>query len=227
MERVIDRLRLVVWDFDGTLADTQGDVWESLRYAANRMGRCFPAGFEDDGEHLALSMSQIMKALEPAAGPERLESFECDVRAHYRSISAHPNTKLYPGMDTFLRELRARGIQSRIATNKPADALERLLALKGWDALFDGWVASDMGKGCELTKEQMIRLTLLQAGVDCADAVMIGDSWGDVQGARLAGIACIGVTYGDGDNARLLAEGPNYSVDNVTQLAGLLIGEQA
>ena len=70
-------------------------------------------------------------------------------------------------------------------------------------------------------------MSLLQADADCADAVMIGDSWGDVQGAQLAGIACIGVTYGDGDTTRLLAAGPDYSVDNVTQLAGLLIGEQA
>lgn len=224
---MIHRLRLVVWDFDGTLADTQGDVWESLRYAANRMGRCFPVGFEGDDEHLALSMGQIMKALEPAAGPEQLESFERDVRVHYRSISTHPNTKLYPGMEALLRELRVRGIQSRIATNKPFGALERLLALKGWDVLFDGWVASDMGEGGELTKEQMIRMSLFQADADCADAVMIGDSWGDVQGAQLAGIACIGVTYGDGDTTRLLAAGPDYSVDNVTQLAGLLIGEQA
>lgn len=224
---MIDRLRLVVWDFDGTIADTQGDVWDSLRYAANRMGRCFPPGFEDDNEHLALPMGQIMRALEPSAGPEKLESFERDVRVHYRSISAHLNTRLYPGMEALLRELRVHGIQSRIATNKPVGALERLLALKGWDVLFDGWVTSDMGEESELTKEQMIRIALLQAGADCADVVMIGDSWGDVQGARLAGIACIGVTYGDGDTTRLLAEGPDYFVDNVTQLTGLLIGGQA
>ena len=122
---MVDRLRLVVWDFDGTIADTQGDVWDSLRYAANRMARCFSPGFEDDSEHLALSMGQIMRALEPAAGPEKLESFERDVRVHYRFISAHPNTRLYPGIEALLRELRERGSQSRIATNKPVGALDR------------------------------------------------------------------------------------------------------
>ena len=223
-----DGADLVVWDFDGTLADTQGDVWGSLRYAAGRMGRRFSAGFEDDDEHLALPMGQIMAALEPPVDPADLGVFERDVRVHYRSISAHPHTRLFPGIEALLRALRARGAQCRIATNKPVAALERLLALKGWGDLFDGWVTSDMGEGGrDLDKAQMVRMTLARAGVEAGRAVMVGDSWGDVRGAREAGVASVGVTYGDGDTARLLAEGPDCVADDVNQLTVLLIGEQA
>ena len=88
---------MVLWDFDGTLASTSGDVWGSLAYAAAKRDRRFPFGFEDDDENLALPMSEIFASLLPAPDPADLAGFERDVRVHYRSISAHPRTELYPG----------------------------------------------------------------------------------------------------------------------------------
>ncbi|MFR3274560.1 MAG: HAD family hydrolase [Collinsella phocaeensis] len=217
---------MVLWDFDGTLASTSGDVWGSLAYAAAKRDRRFPFGFEDDDENLALPMSEIFASLLPAPDPADLAGFERDVRVHYRSISAHPRTELYPGIKSLLVELRACGVANRIVTNKPQGALERLLSIKGWAPLFDGWVCADSGPdGTELTKEQMIRIAIERQGADPARCAMVGDSWGDVAGARAAGIASIGVTYGDGSVERLLAENPDRVAEESTGLRELLLGD--
>lgn len=216
---------LVLWDFDGTLANTCDDVWGSLRYAADRIGRSFSPGFEDDSGHLALPISEIVSALEPPVPLCEIASFERDVRVHYRSISTHPHTRLYTGVAELLGLLARRGVKSFIVTNKPREALERLLSLKGWTTLFDGWVASDMGKDGDYSKDQMIRIALAQSGVNGNRAVMVGDSWGDVRGAHSAGVACIGVTYGDGDKSLLLAERPDFIAGDVAQVAAILVGE--
>lgn len=221
----IGPLDLVLWDFDGTLASTSGDVWGSLEYAAAKRGRRFPAGFEDDDANLALPMGELFASLVPAPDPAGLPGFERDVRVHYRSISTHPRTELYPGIRAALEGLRARGVANRIVTNKPRGALERLLSMKGWAPLFDGWVCSDSGDGAELTKEQMIRMAMGRQGADPAACVMVGDSWGDIEGARLAGIAGIGVTYGDGDVERLLAQRPDRVVGSSAELKELLLGD--
>lgn len=215
--------KLIFWDFDGTLADTKDDVWDSLRYAARRIGCHFSMGFESDNEHLSLPISQILMALEPPVGMNNINKFNRDVCAHYQSISTHQRTQLYPGMEVLLQALHGCNVLCYIVTNKPKKALERLLTLKAWNDLFDGWVTSDMGEMNSLTKEQMIHLVLNRTGISSACSIMIGDSWGDIRGAHLAGIACVGVTYGDGDTNRLLAEKPDYIATNVPNLAQFLL----
>ena len=60
---------MVLWDFDGTLASTSGDVWGFLAYAAAKRDRRFPFGFEDDDENLALPMSEYSRASCPRPTP--------------------------------------------------------------------------------------------------------------------------------------------------------------
>ncbi len=217
-------IELVLWDFDGTLAYTSGDVWGSLCYAAERICCRFVDGFEDDDVNLSLPMERIYASLVPRPDPSGLESFDQDVTRHYRTISTHPRTLLFPGMRELLGTLRSRGVRSLIVTNKPQGALERLLDLKGWSQLFDGWVCADMGEGGDLTKAQMIRRALDGSGVDARRSVMVGDSWGDVAGAHETGVVSIAVTYGDGNVERLLSEGPEHVADDVQQLGTILLG---
>lgn len=215
---------LVLWDFDGTLASTSQDVWGSLRFAAEKRALRFPQGFEDDDNNLALTVAELYGLLVPEPDPAGLPGFEQDVRVHYRSISTHPRTELYPGIQDLLGELRRRGTASRIVTNKPQGALERILRFKGWADLFDGWVCSDSEEDVELTKAQMASRAMAAQGAAPEDCVMVGDSWGDVAGARAVGVASVAVTYGDGSTERLLAEEPDYVAHDAAGLRKILLG---
>lgn len=214
---------VVLWDFDGTLADTAQDVWASLEYAARRLGASLPEDVDRTGESLALPMRELFSLLTPAVDPARLEDFDAAVTRHYRMLSSHVHTGFYPGIRELLVDLRAGGAACHIVTNKPRPALERILSLKGWGELFDGWVSSDSGGGEALTKAQMIKLILGSEGTAPGACVMVGDSAGDIEGARAAGVASVGVTYGDGAVENLLAAAPDFVADDAGELRDILL----
>lgn len=213
---------VVLWDFDGTLADTGPDVWVSLNYAAARFGSRFAEGFMADGNNLALSMDELAASAEPPIPHACVGDFDRDVTVHYRTMSPHALTELYPGIEGLLGDLRRAGARNVIVTNKPQVALERLLDLKGWRGLFDGWVSPDSAGGGGLTKAQMMRLATGE-GFDSGACVMVGDSWGDVAGAREFGAASVAVTYGDGSVDRLLAQRPDFVAEDPGALRDILL----
>ena len=217
--------RMVLWDFDGTLADTGGDVWRSLDYAAKMCGGSFPENYMNDAVHLGESLNTIFRRIEPFPGEAAFTQFKNSVMTHYRTMNDYATTRLYPGVLALLGELRLQRIVSVIVTDKPRQALERLLRAKGWADLFDGWTSPDSIPGRHMDKTAMIEAMLYRYQADADNCIYVGDRWGDIEAARRNGVDCIAVTYGDGD-ARLLHEhAPAYCVDDVATL-GLTLKER-
>lgn len=221
---------LILWDFDGTLADTAADVWNSVAYAARQLGGEIDADFRADHSNLARPMMEILRHVQPFPGEACLERFDELVRIHYRTLSVYAETELYAGIQEMLQDLREAGACSYIVTMKPVAALERILEAKGWGALFNGWCSPDSrAESVEMPKARVIREILADRGCPSHDvrAVYIGDSWSDVRAAREAGIPCIAVTYGDGDTGRLLAEQPDIVAEHAADIRRALgLGER-
>ena len=79
--------RCLLWDFDGTLADTGSDVWNSLMYAARRAGGAIDDLYMSDDANLADPMDEIMRHVTPLSRGAYLETFDEDVRVHYRTLN--------------------------------------------------------------------------------------------------------------------------------------------
>lgn len=218
----IMRVSTVLWDFDGTLADTGRDVWSSLRYAARRAGGELDAGYAACDANLADPMGEIMRHVDPYPGAAHLAAFDEDVRTHYRTMNEFAATALYPGIRELLDMLHARGVASLIVTNKPLGALERLLASKGWAPLFDDWITPDARPGPPLGKRAMIAAMIARRSLAPQDCLYVGDTFSDVDAAHANGVACVAVTYGDGDERELLARGPEFVARDPGALAALL-----
>ena len=216
------RYRLVLWDFDGTLADTGADVWASLSYAAARCGARPEEGFMADDANLSASVADIFRHLIPFPGEAVYPAFDADVSTHYRTVNDFAHTRLYPGVVRLVGTLRRRRARNVIVTNKPRQALERLLLVKGWASLFDGWITPDYFDG-DMSKTDMIAAMIGRYGVGPQACVYIGDTWSDIQAAHANGIDGIAVTYGDGDVAGLRAQHPRYCVDNLDEVAAVLL----
>ena len=77
------------------------------------------------------------------------------------------------------------------------------MAKMGWLELFDGYYSFDMYPGEKLKKAELLKRVMAVRGIDPADAVMVGDTQGDVDAGRGAGIHTIGVTWGYGSRAEL------------------------
>ncbi|OZG61941.1 haloacid dehalogenase [Bifidobacterium lemurum] len=213
--------RLVLWDFDGTLADTGADVWRSLAWAARSCGGALPDSFMADDRNLGLSVAEIHRRIEPYPGDGSLDRYDRLVTTHYRGITDYPSTALYPGIEALLRDLHGLGVVNHIVTHKPRQALERILAIKGWTGLFEGWDCADQydDGSPSLLKTLMVRSVMERRGADPADTVMVGDTFGDIVAARANGIDSIAVTYGDGDAELLRDSRPTHCVDGVDELA--------
>lgn len=215
------RYDAVLFDFDGTIACTAPDVWGSVTYAAAQLGGEIPLNVRENPANLMLPMETIFAEIQPKISMQKYDEFCALVTHHYRQISQHPKTSLYPGIMPLLEQLQQEKIPCYIVTMKEKEALERVLALKGWRSYFAKCYSPDSFAGQTKQKAELIAYLLQQLPAD-TKAVYIGDSYTDVQAARCCGIPCIGVCYGDGDVAKLLDEQPDYIAQTADQIIRFL-----
>lgn len=219
------KYRLVMWDFDGTLADTAPDVWESIDFAAREMGGVLPQAFKRNS-NLALPLWKIYEKTRPYPGDENFRQFEKRVQIHYRTQNRFEKTILYPGAEELLCILKENGAKNHVITMKPHEALCSILANKNWNRYFESTISPDsffdeMKK--EQTKSEMINWVMRQTDGKEGDFVYIGDTWTDVQAAHDNLIDCIAVTYGDGEEEKLFLKRPKYYARNVYEIRNILL----
>ncbi len=215
------KYKIVLWDFDGTLANSAQDVWESLDYAANQCGGELPEDFKNNS-NLSLPLWKIYENVHPYAGDENLEQFEKQVRIHYRTKNRFEKTVLYTGIEDLLCLLNKKKIKNYIITMKPHQALRNILANKGWNQYFEGAISPDSffpDAENQMTKSEMISFVIRQTGGEKRDYIYIGDTWTDIEAAHDNQIECIAVTYGDGEAEKLLLKKPEYCARNVREVA--------
>ncbi|MEA5050785.1 MAG: HAD family hydrolase [Oscillospiraceae bacterium] len=213
----------VIFDFDGTVAYTAADVWDSLRWAARRLGGELDGEFSKNDANLGLPMERIFAAAQPCGGDVR--AFDELVRQHYRTLSEYPKTALYEGMRPLLERLGREGIGRYVISQKPLEPLTRILRRKGWSGLFEGWFSPDSFGETAATKAQTIGW-LLGHALRGKSAVYAGDTWSDVEAAHASGIPCIAALYGDGDTARLLAAGPDLCARTAAEIGDCLFEKE-
>lgn len=212
------KYKVILWDFDGTLADTGADVWDSLEYAAGKLGGSMDERFRSCDSNLGKPMKEIFRQVHPFPGDEKLSAFDEWVTIHYRTISEYPKTEFYPGIREILEEARSAGVRNYIITLKPEEALLRILRTKGWTELFEGCFSPDSFGEEIRSKAQVIADVMASGQMERESTVYIGDTFSDVTAAHANSISCIGVTYGDGDTKKLLEAGPEELAENGEEL---------
>lgn len=194
-------LRAVLFDVDGTLAETE----EFHRQAFN-------GAFAEHGLAITWSAGEYRELLKVTGGKERLAHYflgkampmpEERIRAihsaknrRYASDMAAGSATLRPGILRLIREARAAGLKLGIATTTTAENLAVLLqpllggAGSGWSAYFDCVVAGDQVAQKKPAPDVYLAC-LVQLGIEAAEAVAIEDSPAGIAAARAAGIAVL------------------------------------
>ncbi len=186
-------IKSVIFDLDGTLLDTSEGVISSVKKMIEHMGYEIPD----------------QEVLESFIGPpinknlERLYDISpedaMDAMNYFRS--EYPKGDIfkaehYDGMSELLATLKEKGFKVGVATYKREDMANNLLDKKGlakyFDVIHGSNVASDM------TKADIVNLTIRDLGAAPSETLMIGDSDNDAIGADEAGAQFLGVTYGFG-----------------------------
>lgn len=188
------------FDFDGTLCDTEADIKEAWRAAIRAIGRECPRF--DAVYRTGPTLDQITYELFDDATPELVESIRNCFKTCYDQ-SGFPRTAPYPWVPAWLAELKAQGGHLYVATNKRFSPMAALMRKMNWLELFDGYYSFDMYEGLRLKKHELLLRVMAERGIDPTDAVMVGDTRGDVDAGKAAGLYTIGCTWGYGSRAEL------------------------
>ena len=185
--------RLVVFDFDGTLADTWRDIETALNRTLSEAGLPVVGGPEVRSWIGSGVLPLLERALpEPERSRERIDSLYSVFRVHYERCCLD-TTELYPGMEECLDALE--GARLAVLSNKPEYFLERIIEGLGIKGRFDLVIGGDT---LEVRKPDPRVLTELIArlGERPEQLFMVGDSAVDVLTGRAAAARTIGCAWG-------------------------------
>lgn len=226
IRRMLARPSAVLFDLDGTLLDTAGDIALALSRAFADHGHPAPppaAVRQMIGKGAPVLVERAVAAQGLALDPARQAAVLDRFFHHYGSLqdldecAAQP----YPGAREALASLHAAGLPLAVVTNKYhrfATGLLQRLDLADYLRVVVG------GDTCERRKPDPMPLlhACAQLGVAPSTALMVGDSSNDVEAARAAGMSVVLVPYGytEGQDPRLLP--CDHMVDSLADLPGLI-----
>ena len=206
--------KLLIFDWDGTLADSIGRIVTAMQVAAQRSGH--PERDEDSVKGIiGLGLPEAILTLYP----EMTDAQVVDFRQHYADVYIAMDTEPSPLFDGVLESLeafRAEGYRLAVATGKARRGLDRVLKAHGWEDFFDVTRAAD--ETASKPDPLMLNQILAHCDVRPEHALMVGDATFDLQMARNAGIDSVAVGYGAQSMERLLAFEPRLAIDSFPEL---------
>lgn len=208
---------LIIFDLDGTLADTKDDIATAVTLTLSELG--LPPKSRD--QIYSYVGGGIRRLLQQAVGEEEGDRFREALRIFRGHYISHilDTTKLYPGMDGVLRHFASR--KKAVVTNKAQYYTDRLMAGLNLTQRFDLIVGGDNGHPLK-PDPAMLRFVLEQLQMNSRAAVMIGDSVNDIAASRAAGIPVCAVGYGLGDADELRRAEPDFFCETVNELKSFI-----
>ena len=208
----------IVYDLDGTLADTAEDLMATLNWLLAREGLA-PLKVESAGSLLGAGARALIKRGFAASGksldPEAIERLFRDYLEHYNAhILVH--TQLYPGVDKALAAFDRAGWRQAICTNKIERSAKLLIQKLGIANRF-AFVCGQDTFGIGKPDAKPLLGTIAASGGVREHAVMVGDSGTDIKTARAAGVPVIAVDFGYVD-VPVKELGPDRVISHFDQL---------
>lgn len=218
-QRTLSQIQLVVFDLDGTLADTRKDLAMSVNAMLEYMG-LGPLSLEAITSYVGHGVTVLIKRAlgDKAADGEVRKGLGFFLDFYARHLL--DNTVAYPGVREALEGLGNRKLA--ILTNKPTRFSKEIIAGLGLDNYFFEICGGD---SFPLKKPDPmgIKTLMSRASVAAENTLMVGDSDTDILTGRNADVWTCGVTYGFGAQG-LEAVKPDLLLDNLGDLPGILRG---
>ena len=199
-----------IFDLDGTLLNTLGDLAASTNYALRQYG--MPEHTIDDGRRFVGNGvgKLIERAIPEGLANPQYEDVLATFRKHYM-LHSLDTTAPYPGIESLLHSLRSHGCNVAVVSNKFYNATVELCR-----HFFADTVEVAIGERENIRRKpapDTVFEAMRQLGVSGEDTVYVGDSDVDVATARNSGIPCISVLWGFRDRDFLIEHGATTFVN--------------
>jgi phosphoglycolate phosphatase len=208
-----NRFELIVFDWDGTLADSAGLIARCIQQACADIGAPVPT--EAHARHvIGLGLDDALAYLVPDLPQSDYRRLADSYRAHY--FAGDGQILLFEGARDALHDLRAHGFRLAVATGKTRRGLDRAMQNLGVADCFDATRCAD--ETASKPDPLMLHELFAQLQVGPERSLMIGDTTHDLDMARAAGTAALAVTYGAHPKPGLVAASPLACLDRFDDL---------
>ncbi len=215
--------RLAIFDCDGTLVDSQANICMAMEHAFDDAGLT-PPSRHATRRIVGLSLVEAMRALLPQAE----ETLHRDMAERYKAAylvlrnNGLEHEPLYDGIAALLSKLDESGWLLGVATGKSDRGLDRCLDHHGIKGLFVTLQTAD--RHPSKPHPSMVYQALADAGIDAANALVIGDTVYDIHMGKAAGTRTIGVNWGYHPVGELRSAGADAIAESMDELDALLRG---
>ena len=215
-------MKLIILDFDGTLADTRGLIVKTMQQTLEALG--LESRTDDQcAAMIGLPLKQAFTHLLPMTDEMGERCVE-----NYRRIF-NENNALYviptfPNVMETLHQLHEQGYTLTIASSRSNRSLMEFVNDMHLNEIIPYVLGAEDVTRAKPHPEPVLK-TLEDYGCKAEDALVVGDTWYDIEMGRRAGVRTCGVTYGNGSREELIGAGADFLVDDFGELMKLVGGK--
>ncbi|KEF32027.1 MAG: HAD family hydrolase [Gammaproteobacteria bacterium] len=211
-------VKVVIFDWDGTLVDSVDHIADSLHQAATDLG--YPAREREAyRDIIGLGMVEALEKLYPGLSREEMDAIREGYAGYFFKKVTTPQN-VFAGMAEVVADIRRNGWGCSVATGKSRRGLDRALGTSGLGPHFDITRCADETRS--KPDPAMLGEIVRFYGIEPEEAVMIGDTRYDLDMARRIGMPSIGVEWGVHKRDVLGDYAPRAIVDTVPELRRVL-----
>jgi phosphoglycolate phosphatase len=215
----MSRYKIIIFDLDGTLTDSEVGITKSIQYALSKFDI-----IEEDLKKLKLFIGPpLTKSFQKYYSLDETKAVKAVgfYREYFSEFGIYQN-KVYPGIPDLLRELKNDNRKLVLATSKLTVFAEKVLKYFDLYDLFDLIIGSN-SDGTRILKKEMVRDILLELqNFKKQNFMVVGDREDDIIAAKENGISSMAVTYGYGSIEELKKANPDYFAHSLKDIKRMI-----
>ena len=212
--------KAVLFDMDGTVLDTVGDLTDAINVSLEKFG--FPARSQEEVKSfLGKGPAHFVNCAVPEGTDEKTRQQVLAFYEPYYDSHCQIKTAPYPGVMELLKTLKARNVKLAVISNKQEPAV-KALAEQHFAGLLELAVGTSASIRCKPDPSAVLA-AMAELGVEKSETLYVGDMDVDLNTARNAGIDCVCVAWGFLGRKKLEALGAEHIVDSAEELLEFII----